>query len=81
VPDLGKTPAIAAKGHHQMTVGLLEAKQKLSQLIKRASNGHEIIIPGHGEKQAGLVPTSATLGPRRTKQSAPPRRGALKSAD
>ena len=39
-----------------MTVGIFEAKQKLSQLVERASKGEEVIITRRGKKQARLVP-------------------------
>ncbi len=38
-----------------MTVGIFEAKQKLSQLVDRASKGEEIIITRRGKEQARLV--------------------------
>jgi prevent-host-death family protein len=42
-----------------MTVGIFEAKQKLSQLVERASKGEEIIITRRGKEQARLVPMPA----------------------
>lgn len=42
-----------------MTIGIFEAKQKLSQLVERASNGEEIIITRRGKEQARLVPMAA----------------------
>jgi len=39
------------------TVGLFEAKQKLSELVERASRGEEIIITCRGEGKARLVRT------------------------
>jgi prevent-host-death family protein len=42
-----------------MTVGLFEAKQKLSQLVERASKGEEIVITRRGKEQARLVPMPA----------------------
>jgi len=42
-----------------MTVGVFEAKQKLSQLLERASKGEEIIITRRGKEQARLVPMPA----------------------
>ena len=38
-----------------MTVGIFEAKQKLSHLVERASRGEEIIITRRGKGQARLV--------------------------
>jgi len=45
-----------------MTVGLLEAKQRLSQLVERASKGEEIVITRRGKEQARLVPMPAERG-------------------
>jgi len=45
-----------------MTVGVFEAKQKLSQLVERASKGEEIIITRRGREQARLVPMPAERG-------------------
>jgi prevent-host-death family protein len=45
-----------------MTVGLFEAKQKLSQLVARASKGEEIVITRRGKEQARLVPMPAERG-------------------
>jgi len=38
-----------------MTVGIFEAKQKLSELVERASQGEEIIITCRGKVRARLV--------------------------
>jgi prevent-host-death family protein len=45
-----------------MTVGLFEAKQRLSQLVERASKGEEIVITRRGKEQARLVPMPAERG-------------------
>ena len=45
-----------------MTVGLFEAKQKLSQFVQRASKGEEIVITRRGIEQARLVPMPAERG-------------------
>lgn len=42
-----------------MTVGIFEAKQKLSQLVERASRDEEIIITRRGKNQARLFPMPA----------------------
>ncbi|HTS71111.1 MAG TPA: type II toxin-antitoxin system prevent-host-death family antitoxin [Terriglobia bacterium] len=42
-----------------MTIGIFEAKQKLSQLVERASRGEEIVITRRGREQARLVPMPA----------------------
>lgn len=39
----------------QTTIGIFEAKQKLSELVERASRGEEIVITRRGEKCARLV--------------------------
>ena len=38
-----------------MTVGIFEAKQKLSELVERASQGEEIVITCRGKERARLV--------------------------
>lgn len=52
-----------------MQVNILEAKNRLSQLIKAAQAGEEVIIANRGEPVVRLVPTSAastaTAGPGR----------------
>jgi prevent-host-death family protein len=45
-----------------MTVGIFEAKQKLSQLVARAAGGEEIVITRRGKEQARLVPMAAERG-------------------
>ena len=45
-----------------MTIGIFEAKQKLSQLVERASKGEEIVITRRGKEQARLVPMPAERG-------------------
>lgn len=42
-----------------MQVNILDAKNRLSQLIKSAQAGEEIVIANRGEPVARLVPTSA----------------------
>ncbi|MGO9268871.1 MAG: type II toxin-antitoxin system Phd/YefM family antitoxin [Terriglobia bacterium] len=42
-----------------MTVGIFEAKQKLSELVERASQGEEIVITRHGKQRARLVGVAA----------------------
>jgi prevent-host-death family protein len=41
------------------TVGLFEAKQKLSELVERARQGEKIGITRHGELTAVLVPAAS----------------------
>jgi prevent-host-death family protein len=41
------------------TVGLFEAKQKLSELVERAREGEKIGITRHGELTAVLVPATS----------------------
>lgn len=38
-------------------IGLFEAKNKLSELVERASGGEEIVITRHGKPAARLVAT------------------------
>jgi prevent-host-death family protein len=38
-----------------MTIGIFEAKQKLSELVERASQGEEIVITYRGKERARLV--------------------------
>jgi len=38
-----------------MTVGIFEAKQKLSELVDRASQGEEIVITCRGKERARIV--------------------------
>jgi prevent-host-death family protein len=38
-----------------MTIGIFEAKQKLSELVERASQGEEIVITHRGRERARLV--------------------------
>jgi prevent-host-death family protein len=38
-----------------MTIGIFEAKQKLSELVERASQGEEIVITHRGKERARLV--------------------------
>jgi prevent-host-death family protein len=47
-----------------MTIGIFEAKQKLSELVERASQGEEIVITCRGKERARLV--GATVKTRRT---------------
>jgi len=46
-----------------MTVGIFEAKQKLSELVERAARGEEIVITCRGRERARLV--GATVRKRR----------------
>lgn len=43
------------------TVGLFEAKQKLSELVERASGGEKIGITRHGKLTAVLVPVRGAV--------------------
>ncbi len=42
-----------------MTVGIFEAKQKLSELVERAAQGEEIVITCRGKKRARLIGAAA----------------------
>ena len=39
-----------------MTATLREAKAKLSEMVKRASRGEEVVITVHGKETAKIVP-------------------------
>lgn len=41
-----------------MTIGIFEAKQKLSELVERAAHGEEIVITCRGKERARLVGTT-----------------------
>lgn len=42
-----------------MTIGMFEAKQKLSELVERAANGEEIVITCRGKERARLIGATA----------------------
>ena len=42
------------------TVGIFEAKNRLSELVERAARGEEIVITRRGEQVARLVPPEVT---------------------
>ena len=42
------------------TVGIFEAKNRLSELVERAARGEEIVITRRGEQVARLLPPEAT---------------------
>jgi prevent-host-death family protein len=46
-----------------MTTTLREAKARLSEMVKRASRGEEVVITVHGKETAKLVPV-----PKRNKK-------------
>lgn len=50
------------------TVGIFEAKNRLSELVERATRGEEIVITRRGEQVARLMPPRApdALGQART---------------
>jgi prevent-host-death family protein len=49
-----------------MMIGILEAKQRLSELVERAAQGEDIVITCRGKERARLV--SATTKRRRSFQ-------------
>lgn len=51
-----------AYGYTAMQVNILEAKNRLSQLIKSAQAGEEIIIANRGQPMVRLVPTETDSG-------------------
>ncbi len=42
-----------------ITVGIFEAKRRLSELVERAGRGEEIVITRHGQPVARLLPPEA----------------------
>jgi prevent-host-death family protein len=48
-----------------LTVGIHEAKTTLSQLVKKAAAGQEIVISNNGEPVAKLVGLSGATAPRK----------------
>ena len=49
-----------------MQVNILEAKNRLSQLIKSVQAGEEVIIANRGEPVARLVPAKPVAGVKKT---------------
>ena len=47
------------------SVGIYEAKAKLSELVERAAQGEEVAITRHGKTVARLVPARAGSSPDR----------------
>ncbi|QND59737.1 type II toxin-antitoxin system Phd/YefM family antitoxin [Mesorhizobium huakuii] len=47
-----------------MNVSITEARAKLSELVRRAKAGEEIVITRHGKPVARLLPPPAQLGPQ-----------------
>jgi prevent-host-death family protein len=45
------------------TVGIFEAKNRLSELIERAARGEEIVITRRGEQVARLMPAQVADAP------------------
>jgi len=41
------------------SIGIYEAKSKLSELVERAESGREVVITRHGKPVAKLVPAKA----------------------
>ena len=55
------TSKVCATGEIAMQINILEAKNQLSQLIKQAQAGDEVIIANRGTPVVRLVPTGALL--------------------
>lgn len=53
-----------------MQVNILEAKNRLSQLIKSAQAGEEVVIANRGEPVARLIPARAVTAPLRQRSFA-----------
>jgi prevent-host-death family protein len=49
-------------GNNALQVNIFEAKNRLSQLIRSAQAGEEVIIANRGEPVARLVPARETAG-------------------
>ena len=45
-----------------MHISVSDAKAQLSELVRRAENGDEIVLTRHGHAAVRLVPVKATLG-------------------
>ena len=45
-----------------MRINMLEAKNRLSELVRAARAGKEVVIAKNGEPMVRLVPVSATVG-------------------
>ncbi len=56
-------------------VGLFEAKQKLSELVERASRGERIGITRRGKLAAQIVPAQEEVEMERIRKRAKPLRG------
>ena len=52
------------------TVGIFEAKNRLSELVERAGRGEEIIITRRGEQIARLMPALVPDAPAQARQLA-----------
>ena len=48
------------------SIGIYEAKSRLSELIERAEAGHEVTITRHGKAVAKLVPARRARRPDRS---------------
>lgn len=48
------------------SIGIYEAKSKLSELVERAEAGHEVTITRHGRPVAKLVPARRARRPDRS---------------
>ena len=53
-----------------MQVNILEAKNRLSQLVKAAQAGEDVVIANRGEPVARLVPAGPTSQPKTNSGSA-----------
>jgi len=52
------------------TIGIFEAKNRLSELVERAGRGEEIVITRRGEQVARLMPPLAPDAPAQARQLA-----------
>ena len=49
-----------------MRISVTEAKGQLTELVRRAEAGDEVILTRHGHEAVRLVPVDGRAGPRRT---------------
>lgn len=50
---------LARSGGDMESIGIYEAKSKLSELVERAESGREVVITRHGKPVAKIVPAQA----------------------
>ena len=48
-----------------MKISVTDAKGQLTDLVRRAERGDEVVLTRHGKPAARLVPATATIDPKR----------------